>query len=93
VSCGELAGLAGGSGWVLRHGGKALVLCAGDRDLPAPYVWRVSQDAVRELAAIAVHRAGRRLRPAMALAAAAIQRRHECGTDGQLAGALRELTG
>lgn len=35
VSRGELAGLAGGCGWVLRHGGKALVLCAGDRVLPA----------------------------------------------------------
>jgi hypothetical protein len=35
LSCGELAGLAGGSERVLRHDGKALVLCAGDRDLPA----------------------------------------------------------
>jgi hypothetical protein len=34
LSYGELAGLAGGSGRVLRHDGKALVLCAGDRDLP-----------------------------------------------------------
>jgi hypothetical protein len=36
-SRGELAGLAGGSGRVLRHHRKALalVLCAGDRDLPA----------------------------------------------------------
>jgi hypothetical protein len=48
LSYGELAGLAGGSGWVLRLGGKALVLCAGDRDLPALYVWRASQDAVRD---------------------------------------------
>jgi hypothetical protein len=29
----------------------------------------------------------------MALPATAVQRRHECGTDGHLAGALRELTG
>lgn len=48
VSCGELAGLARGSGWVLRHGGKVLMLCAGDRDLPALYVRRASQDAVRD---------------------------------------------
>jgi len=33
LSYGELAGLAGETGRVLRHGGKALVLCAGDRDL------------------------------------------------------------
>ncbi|HXL89946.1 MAG TPA: hypothetical protein VN969_13400 [Streptosporangiaceae bacterium] len=36
LSCGELTGLAGESGRVLRHGSKALVLCAGDCDLPAP---------------------------------------------------------
>src|SRR6202161_1126545 len=34
LSYGELAGLVGESEWVLRHDGKALVLCAGDRDLP-----------------------------------------------------------
>jgi acyl-CoA synthetase (AMP-forming)/AMP-acid ligase II len=34
LSYGELAGLVGESGRVLRHDGKALVLCAGDRDLP-----------------------------------------------------------
>jgi len=34
LSYGELAGLAGEAGRVLRHDGKALVLCAGDRDLP-----------------------------------------------------------
>jgi acyl-CoA synthetase (AMP-forming)/AMP-acid ligase II len=34
LSYGELAGLAGESERVLRHGSKALVLCAGDRDLP-----------------------------------------------------------
>jgi hypothetical protein len=33
LSYGELAGLAGESGRVLRHDGKPLVLCAGDRDL------------------------------------------------------------
>jgi hypothetical protein len=33
LSYGELAGLAGESGRVLRHDSKALVLCAGDRDL------------------------------------------------------------
>src|ERR1700685_3991590 len=33
LSYGELAGLAGESERVLRHGSKALVLCAGDRDL------------------------------------------------------------
>jgi len=86
------AGLAGGSGRVLHHGGKALVLCAGDRDLPALHV--AGQPGRRAgLAAIAVHRAGRRLQPAMALPATAVQPRHECGTDGQLVGALRELTG
>ena len=31
--------------------------------------------------------------PAMALPATAVQRAHECGTDGQLARALRELIG
>jgi hypothetical protein len=35
LSCGELAGLAGESGRVLRHDGKALAPCAGGRDLPA----------------------------------------------------------
>ena len=34
LSYGELAGLVGGSERVLRHDGKALVLCAGDRDVP-----------------------------------------------------------
>jgi acyl-CoA synthetase (AMP-forming)/AMP-acid ligase II len=34
LSYGELAGLVGESERVLRHDGKALVLCAGDRDLP-----------------------------------------------------------
>ncbi|HZR54235.1 MAG TPA: hypothetical protein VFB06_32640 [Streptosporangiaceae bacterium] len=31
--------LAGGSGRVLRHDSKALLLCAGDRDLTAPLVY------------------------------------------------------
>jgi hypothetical protein len=31
--------------------------------------------------------------PAMALPATAVQRRHECGADGHLPGALRELLG
>jgi hypothetical protein len=34
-SCGELAGLAGEPERVLHHDGKALVLRAGGRDLPA----------------------------------------------------------
>jgi hypothetical protein len=34
LSYGELAELVGESERVLRHDGKALVLCAGDRDLP-----------------------------------------------------------
>jgi hypothetical protein len=34
LSYGELAGLVGECERVLRHGSKALVLCAGDRDLP-----------------------------------------------------------
>jgi non-ribosomal peptide synthetase component F len=34
LSYGELAGLVGESERVLRHDNKALVLCAGDRDLP-----------------------------------------------------------
>src|SRR3984957_8160057 len=34
LSYGELAGLVGEFERVLRHDGKALVLCAGDRDLP-----------------------------------------------------------
>jgi hypothetical protein len=39
LSYGELAGLAGESERVLRHDGKALVLCAGERDLPALGIW------------------------------------------------------
>jgi len=35
LSYGEPAGLAGEAGLVLRHDSKALVRCAGDRDLPA----------------------------------------------------------
>jgi hypothetical protein len=35
LSYGELAGLVGESGRVLRHDSKALVPCAGDRDLPS----------------------------------------------------------
>jgi len=34
LSYGELAGLVSGAERVLRHDAKALVLCAGDRDLP-----------------------------------------------------------
>src|SRR5215472_11272179 len=34
LTYGELAGLAGEAERVLGHDGKALVLCAGDRDLP-----------------------------------------------------------
>ena len=34
LSYGELAELVGESERVLRHDSKALVLCAGDRDLP-----------------------------------------------------------
>jgi pimeloyl-ACP methyl ester carboxylesterase len=58
-------------------------------------VWRASQDAVRDwrpspyTGAIDVF--GRP--PAMALPATVVQRTHECGADGQLAGALRELLG
>lgn len=48
LSCGELTGLAGGSGPVLRRVSKALVLHAGDRDLPALHGWRASQDDVRD---------------------------------------------
>ena len=42
---------------------------------------------------LSVRRAGRLfgLPPAMALPAIAVQRAHECGADGHLAGALREL--
>jgi pimeloyl-ACP methyl ester carboxylesterase len=58
-------------------------------------VWRASQDAVRDwrpspyTGPIDVF--GRP--PAMALPATVVQRTHECGADGQLAGALRELLG
>jgi pimeloyl-ACP methyl ester carboxylesterase len=58
-------------------------------------VWRACQDAVRDwrpspyTGPIDVF--GRP--PAIALPATAVQRRHECGVDGQLAGALRELLG
>jgi pimeloyl-ACP methyl ester carboxylesterase len=58
-------------------------------------VWRASQDAVRDwrpspyTGPIDVF--GRP--PAMALPATIVQRTHECGADGQLADALRELLG
>ena len=58
-------------------------------------VWRANRDAVRDWRpspyAGPVDVFGRP--PAMALPATVVQRRHECGTDGQLAGALRELLG
>ena len=58
-------------------------------------VWRANRDAVRDWRpspyAGPVDVFG--LPPAMALPATVVQRRHECGTDGQLAGALRELIG
>ena len=34
LTYGDLAGLVGTAERALRHDGKALVLCAGDRDLP-----------------------------------------------------------
>ena len=40
LSYGELAGLVGESERVLRHDSKALVLCAGDRNLPR--YWPIS---------------------------------------------------
>lgn len=56
-------------------------------------VWRANQDAVRDwrpspyTGPLDVFG----LPPAMALPATAVQRTHECGVDGQLADALREL--
>ena len=58
-------------------------------------VWQANQDAVRDwrpspyTGPIDVF--GRP--PAMALPATVVQRTHECGADGHLAGALRELLG
>jgi Thioesterase domain/Phosphopantetheine attachment site len=58
-------------------------------------VWQASQDAVRRWRPSPypgpVDVFGRP--PAMALPATAVQRAHPCGTDGHLAGALRELLG
>jgi len=58
-------------------------------------VWRASQDAVRDWRPSPYTEPldvfGQP--PAMALPATAAQRRHECGADGQLADALRELLG
>jgi hypothetical protein len=74
LSYGELAGLAGESGRVPRHGSKALVLCAGDRDLSTLLAY---------LAAL-------RLGHAVAFLP---ERTHECGADGRLPDAFRELLG
>jgi hypothetical protein len=58
-------------------------------------VWRANQDAVRDwrpspyTGPLDVFG----LPPAMALPAATVQRTHECGADGHLADALRELLG
>jgi hypothetical protein len=58
-------------------------------------VWRAGQDAVRDwrpspyTGPVEVFGCP----PAVVLPAAAVQRRHECGADGFLAGALRELIG
>jgi hypothetical protein len=58
-------------------------------------VWQASRDAVRDwrpsLYTGPVDVFGRP--PATALPATAVQRTHECGADGRLAGALRELIG
>jgi hypothetical protein len=63
-------------------------------------VWQASQDAVRDwrpppyTGPIDVFgRPPATALPAAPLPAAAVQRTHECSTDGQLAGALRELIG
>jgi hypothetical protein len=99
LSYGELAGLNGGSERILRQDSKALAL----RDYPARdaaprfvarslRVWRASRNAVRDrrpspfTGPVDVFGP-----PIMDLPATAVQRRHECGTGGQLAGALREL--
>jgi pimeloyl-ACP methyl ester carboxylesterase len=58
-------------------------------------VWRANQDAMRDwrpspyTEPIDVFG----LSPTMALPATAVQRTHECGTDGRLVGAIRELLG
>jgi hypothetical protein len=52
-------------------------------------VWRASQDAVRDWRPSPYTGPS----PIMALSATAVQRRHECGTGGQPAGALHELIG
>ena len=58
-------------------------------------VWRANQDAVRDWRPSPytepIDVFGRP--PAMALSATAVQRTHECGADGHLADALRELLG
>ncbi|MDQ2810976.1 MAG: thioesterase domain-containing protein [Actinomycetota bacterium] len=58
-------------------------------------VWQASQDAMRDWRPSPYTKPidvfG--LPPTMVLPATAVQRRHECGTDGQLADALRELLG
>jgi hypothetical protein len=58
-------------------------------------VWQANQDAVRDWRPSPytepIDVFGQP--PATALPATAVQRRHECGADGQLPGALRELIG
>jgi surfactin synthase thioesterase subunit len=59
------------------------------------HVWRANQDAMRDWRPSAytdpIDVFGRP--PAMSLPTTAVERRHECGTDEQLADALRELLG
>jgi len=91
VSYGELAGSAGESGRVLRRDSKALVLCAGDRDLATL------------LAYLAALRLGYAERLVAAIGTGLLES-PDTGTEsclvgpaapatGRLAGALRELPG
>jgi len=98
LSCGELAGLAGESGRVLHHDGKALVLCAGDRDLPALLAYLAALRLGQAVASPPASIDHDLLEPPDTGAGSWSQqppplRIHECGADGQLPGAFRELLG
>jgi hypothetical protein len=97
LSYGELAGLAGESGRVLRHDSRALVLCAGDRDLPTLLAYLAALRLGRAVTFLPASIDHELLEPPDTGTESWLQqppqRTHECSTAGQLAGALRELIG
>ncbi|HLJ99881.1 MAG TPA: hypothetical protein VKU39_08245 [Streptosporangiaceae bacterium] len=97
LSHAELAGLAGESGRVLRHDGKALVLCAGDRDLPTLLAYLAAQRLGHAVAFLPASIDHELLEPPDTGTESWLQqppqRTYECGADGRLPDAFRELIG